>query len=369
LRRDAAARARESFDQVTSGGFTLRTEQWELFKKVAKSHRAERVPLALIMDSPWMPGYLGINHLDYYFDPEVWFESNLRILKDFPEVIVFPSWWVEYGMAIEPSALGCRIHFAPGQPPSQLPGLFRLEDLDQLSPVDPHSDALMCAALHRYRTQKKRIFEASYTLPVVTARGPLCSASFMRGLTTFMMDLVDNPDGVHKLLAFITDATIRWLQAQAEVIGGSVEGMFVLDDIPGFLSRQHYLEFAHPYLKKIFDAFPSSWVKVYHNDANIEPFLEDLAGVGFDVLNWTHKVELKEARRKTNGKLCLMGNIPPVDIATRGTPQDVRSAVRHLLHDEDLNGIILSVGGGVSPGMPGANIHAMAEAIGEINSK
>ena len=115
----------------------MRAEQWEMFKKVAKSHRAERVPLALIMDSPWMPGYLGINHLDYYFDPEVWFKSNLRILKDFPEVMVFPSWWVEYGMAIEPSALGCRIHFAPGQPPSQLPGLFRLDDVDQLQPVDP----------------------------------------------------------------------------------------------------------------------------------------------------------------------------------------------------------------------------------------
>jgi uroporphyrinogen-III decarboxylase len=347
----------------------MRIEQWQLFKKVAKLKHDDRVPISLIMDSPWMPGYLGINHIDYYFDPEVWFESNLKILKEFPEIIVFPSWWVEYGMAIEPSALGCRIRFAQDQPPAQMPALFHLDDLDQFPAVDPQADGLMCAALHRYRTQRMRILEAGYTIPVVTARGPLCSASFMRGLTPLMMDLVDNPSGVHKLLSYLTDVTIRWLQAQAKVIGSSIEGVFILDDIPGFLSRQHYLEFAHPYLKQIFDAFPITWVKVYHNDANIEPFLEDLVDVGFDVLNWTHKLELKEVRRRTRGRICMMGNIPPLETATRGTPQDVKAAVLDLLRDAERDGIILSVGGGVSPGMPGANIVAMAEAIREINSQ
>ncbi|MEJ2009044.1 MAG: uroporphyrinogen decarboxylase family protein, partial [Acidobacteriota bacterium] len=334
----------------------MRIEQWELFKKVAKSGQADRVPCSLIFDSPWMPGYLGISHVDYYFDPEVWFNSNLKILKDFPDVIVFPSWWAEYGMAIEPSALGCRIHFAENQPPSQIPNLLRLEDLDEFQPVDVVADGLMCAALHRYRTLKKRIHEAGYTIPVVTARGPLCTASFMRGVTTFMMDLIDNPDGVHELLAYITDATIRWLKAQAEAIGDSVEGVFILDDIPGFLSRQHYLEFAHPYLKQIFDAFPKDWVKVYHNDASIGPFLEDLADVGFDVLNWTFKIEPEEVRKRTNGKIRLMGNVPPLDIGVRGSPQDVKTATLNLLRRVGREGTILSLGGGVSTGMPGANI-------------
>ena len=347
----------------------MRKEQWELFKQVAKSGNAERVPISLIIDSPWMPGYLGINHMDYYFDPEVWFNSNLKILKEFPEVIVFPSWWVEYGMAIEPSALGCRIHFAENQPPSQIPTLVRLEDLDQFQPVDPLADGLMSATLHRYRTQKKRIFDAGYTIPVVTARGPLCTASFMRGVTPFMMDLIDNPDGVHKLLAYITDVTIGWLKAQAETIGDSVEGLFILDDIPGFLSRKHYLEFAHPYLKRIFDSFPKDWVKVYHNDASIGPFLEDLGDAGFDVLNWTFKIEPEEVRRRTNGKLRLMGNIPPMDIGVRGSPQDVKSAVLNQLRKAGTEGMILSVGGGVSPGMPGANIAAMVEAVREFNSE
>lgn len=347
----------------------MRIEQWDLFKKVSKSLHADRVPIALIMDSPWIPGYLGINHLDYYFDPDVWFQSNLKILSEFPEVIVFPSWWVEYGMAIEPSALGCRIHFAENQPPSQIPALHHLEDLDQFPKVDPQRDGLMCAALHQYRTQKRRIHEAGQTIPVVTARGPLCSASFMRGLTPFMMDLIDNPQGVHRLLDFITDATIEWLRAQAEAIGESVEGVFVLDDIPGFLSRKQYQEFAHPYLKKLFESFPKEWVKIYHNDANIAPFLEDLPDVGFDVLNFTHKLDLTEVRKKTRGKICLMGNIPPVEMGVRGSAQEVMSATLELLRKAGKEGVILSVGGGVSPGMPGANVSAMVEAVREFNAQ
>ncbi len=347
----------------------MRAEQWELFKKVAKLQGADSVPISLIMDSPWIPGYLGISHTEYYFDPEVWFHANLRITREFPEIIVFPSWWVEYGMAIEPSALGCKIRFFQDQPPVQLPILFRLEDLDRLPPVDPYTDGLMAVALERCRAQRTRILEAGCTIPVATARGPLCSAAFMRGLTQLMLDINDNPNEVHKLMSYTTDATIRWLRAQAEVLGGTVEGVFVLDDIVGFLSQKHYSEFAHPYLKQVFDSFPKAWVKVYHNDANIKPFLEQLVEAGFDVLNWSHTLDISEVRRRTGGRICLMGNIAPLEIGTRGTPQDVKMSALNLLRVAGREGVILSLGGGVSPGMPRANILAMVEAVREFNSQ
>ena len=346
----------------------MRAEQWEQFKAMAKFRKAERVPISLIIDSPWIPGYLGIKHLDYYFDPEVWFQSNLRILAEFPEVTVFPSWWVEYGMAIEPSALGGKVRFPADQTPSELPMLFHLEDLDQLPEVDPQTDGLMPAALRQYRTQKGRIFAAGYTIPVVAARGPLALAVFLRGLTPFMMDITDNPEGVHKLLTYTTNTAVQWLKAQAAAVGDTVEGILVLDDIVGFLSPKHYQEFAHPYLQKVFSSFPASWVKVYHNDARIDPFLESLAEVGFDVLNWTHQLGISDVRKRTGGKICLMGNVSPLEIGVRGRPDQVKAATLEHLKRAGREGVILSLGGGVSPGMPGANIHAMIEAVAEFNS-
>jgi uroporphyrinogen-III decarboxylase len=340
----------------------MRPEQWTAFKKAAKRQPGAEVPVALIVDSPWMPGYLGMGHLDYYLDPEAWFQANLKIERDFPDIILFPSWWVEYGMATEPSALGSRIHFHSDRTPDQSPSLLRIEDADTLRAVNPQTDGLMPFALYRYRTMKKRILDAGYTIPVVAARGPLCLAAFLRGVTAFMMDVAESGAAVHRLLNLTTQTVIDWLKAQAEAAGDTVEGILVLDDIAGFLSKRSFGEFAHPYLKRICDAFPAEWVKVYHNDANVRPFLGELPDTGFDVLNWGHNVPVSEAREKSRGRICLMGNVPPLDVGVRGTPDMVKQAAREVIAQSGGSGLILSVGGGVSPGMPQENVLALADA-------
>ncbi len=346
----------------------MRPEQWKVFKLAAKGKLLGEVPVALIVDSHWIPGYTGVSHLDYYVDPETWFQVNLRIEREFPEVIFLPSWWVEYGMAIEPSALGSRIRFRADQPPAQMPVLVRLEDIERFAPVNPSSDGLMALALQRYRMQKARILDAGQTIPLAASRGPLCLAAFLRGVTQFMMDLLEDPEGTHKLLEFATRTVIDWLQAQAETIGDTVEGILVLDDIPGMVSKRQYLEFAHPYLQRICAAFPPDWVKVYHNDANVRPFLSDLGGAGFDVVNWTHNVDIREAREKLGDGICLMGNVAPLDVGVRGTSGQVREAARAVLAKSGGKGVILSLGGGVSPGMPRENILALIEAAREFGA-
>jgi uroporphyrinogen-III decarboxylase len=67
--------------------------------------------------------------------------------------------------------------------------------------------------------------------------------------------------------------------------------------------------------------------------------------------------------------MCLMGNVNPLEIGTRGTPEEVREATLDVLEKGGDRGMILSVGGGVSPGMPKQNIVAMVEALAEFNSK
>jgi uroporphyrinogen decarboxylase len=47
----------------------------------------------------------------------------------------------------------------------------------------------------------------------------------------------------------------------------------------------------------------------------------------------------------------------------------VRKATLDVLEKSGGEGIVLSVGGGVSPGMPRQNIQAMLRALEEFNSK
>jgi len=63
-----------------------------------------------------------------------------------------------------------------------------------------------------------------------------------------------------------------------------------------------------------------------------------------------------------------MGNVNPLEIAVRGTPEEVKEETLDVLEGSEGEGIILSVGGGVSPGMPRASIVAMLEALEEFNN-
>ena len=345
----------------------MRPEQWDIFKRAARGERMSRIPMSLIIDSPWIPGYMGIKHLDFYLDPELWFQAHLKIHREFPDIIFFPSWWMEYGMAAEPSALGAKIKFWPENTPSECHALHTIEDLEKLPEYDVKTDAFMALTLHRIQSQRQRILDQGEILPVVTSRGPLCTAGFVRGTTDLMMDILEKPEWAHKLIDLSTRLIIDWLKAQAEAMGPTVEGIFILDDIVGFLSPSHYKEFAHPYLKRICDAFPTDWVKIYHNDANVNACLEHIPGCGFHVLNWGKQTDIADVKRRVGNRLCLMGNVNPLEIGVRGTPEQVHAATLAVLEKSAGENIILSLGGGVSPGMPRQNILAMQQALAEFN--
>jgi uroporphyrinogen decarboxylase len=347
----------------------MRPEQWETFKKAARREKLDRVPMALIIDSPWIPGYLGIKHLDFFLDPELWFQSHLKIHQEYPEIIFVPSWWMEYGMAAEPSALGAKIKFWPDNTPSECHTLYRIEDMDNFPEYEVEADAFMALTLHRIKMQRQRILDTGEILPLVTSRGPMCTAGFVRSTTEFMLDLVERPEWAHKLLDLCTRLIIDWLKAQARAMGPTVEGIFILDDIVGFVNEEHYLEFAHPCLKRICDAFPKDWVKVYHNDAGINACLEHLPDAGFHVLNWGKQTDIAKVKARVGNRLCLMGNVNPLEVGVRGTPAEVRAATLAVLEKSGGEGIILSVGGGTSPGMPRENIRAMLAALAEFNGR
>ena len=345
----------------------MKPEQWQIFKKAARLEKIGRVPMALIIDSPWIPGYVGVKHLDFFLDPEVWFQSHLKIHQEFPDIIFVPSWWLEYGMAAEPSALGAKIKFWSDNTPSEYHTLYHLEDIDNFPPYEVEADAFMGLTLHRMRMQRQRILDTGEILPLATSRGPMCTAGFVRSTTEFMIDLVERPEGAHKLLDLCTRLIIDWLKAQAQAMGPTVEGIFILDDIVGFVNEEHYQEFCHPYLKRICDAFPKDWVRVYHNDASIEACLEHLPDAGFQVLNWGKQTDIADVKARLGGRMCLMGNVNPLEVGVRGTPGEVRAATLDVLEKSGGENIILSVGGGTSPGMPRQNIRAMLAALQEFN--
>ena len=64
--------------------------------------------------------------------------------------------------------------------------------------------------------------------------------------------------------------------------------------------------------------------------------------------------------------MCLMGNVAPLDLGVRGTAGQVKAAAAEVLRKTGGKNVILSLGGGASPGMPKENIDALLAAAREF---
>jgi uroporphyrinogen-III decarboxylase len=334
---------------------------WERFKLAARLGEPDQVPVALIVDSPWLPGYAGIDTRDYYLLPDKWLETNLALLERFPDAVWIPGFWVEYGMAAEPTAFGARPRFYADRPPSIEPLVADLGFWAGAKPADPHQDGLMPLVLRLYEVMDERLRAEGLGISMVAARGPLTIASWLMGVTPLLLGFADSPKLVTTLLETMTATVIRWLHAQLEALR-QPEGILLLDDIVGMVSKRHYEKLIHPHLRRIFDEF-EGLIRIYHNDTPCLHLTASLAEANFDVFNFSHEVDVAEVKARMGHRVALMGNVPPLDVGVRGSPAEVAAYARQCL-DQGApgGGMILSFGGGVSPGTPAENVDALIEA-------
>ncbi len=337
------------------------TIPWERFKQAARLEEPDQVPVALIVDSPWLPGYANIDTCDYFLFPDKWLKINLGLRDRFPEAVWLPGFWIEYGMAAEPSAFGAKMMFHPDQPPSIEPVVTDLAFWADAKPANPQTAGLMPLVLRLYEVMEERLQAEGLGIKMVCARGPMVTAGWITGIPNLMMGLITSPDQVHRFLDALTTTIIRWLHAQLDVLR-QPEGIMLLDDVVGMISKQHYEEFVHPRLRRIFDDF-DGLVRVYHNDTPCLHLVESLAEANFDVFNFSHEMDIGEVKAKMGHRVALMGNVPPLDVGVRESPEIVeRWALECLDKAAPGGGMILSFGGGVSPGTPPENIDALLKA-------
>lgn len=335
-------------------------DAWQRFLTAARGGEPDRVPVALGVDSPWLPGYAGMNTLDFFLYPDRWLDVHLGLHERFPEVVWFPGFWVEYGMANEPSAFGTTVLWRTDAPPA-----MRHLDLPparwgDLRRPDPETDGLMPFVLRRMENLERGELPEPHRIYFASARGPLAVATHVLGTTPFLEATAAEPDAVHAALDIFTETAIRYLQAQLDRLREPL-GILLLDDIPGMLSPRAFSRIAQPYLQRVFDAF-DGMLRIYHNDTPCAHLLPRLAELHFEIFNFSHEMPIGEVKAALPGK-ALMGNVAPLDVLVRGTPEQVEHDARLCIEQAAAGGgLILSAGGGVSPGTPAEHIDALVRA-------
>ena len=215
--------------------------------------------------------------------------------------------------------------------------------------------------IKRLARLQPRIEAAGHQIRFAVTRGPFNVASFLMGTTEFLSALKTDPDATHRLLSIVTAFLEDWIAWQRECFP-SIDGLLVLDDIAGFVSRRDFEAFGLPYFTRTFATDVT--VKLFHNDASCKGCAPYLARMGVNLLNFGPQHTMTELRSWAGESVALMGNIPPRDVLAAGTPADVTRAVRNLLDSvEGQRRIIVSCGGGMPPGVPTLNIEALVAAV------
>jgi uroporphyrinogen decarboxylase len=337
---------------------------WQDFLTAARGGTPERVPTALIIDSPWMPGFAGMNTLDFFLYPDEWLGAHLKVLKRFPDVIFLPGFWVEYGMANEPSAYGSALMWRPDSPPGMRPLDLSCEAWGDLPRPDPETDGLMPLVLRRLERLEQGALPEPHRIHFAAARGPLTLATHVLGTTTFLEATAGEPEAAHAALDAFTDVVLAFLRAQIQRLREPL-GILLLDDIPGMLSPRSFEAMAVPYLKRILEAF-DGLIRIYHNDTPCPHLLSRIGLLPFEVWNFSHEMDIAAVREAVGPEMALLGNVAPLDTLARGTPEQVLEEARACVEKAAPRGaFILSAGGGASPGTPAENIDVLVRAAAD----
>ena len=342
----------------------MNEKHWKQLLSIVNGKKIENPAVGFIIDSPWLPGWAGINILDYYTNDELWLAANLKALKTFPDVMFLPGFWSEYGMCSEPSAFGSRCSFPLNEFPHAHETIASMEDIDKMTSPNPKTDGLAPFILNRLKLNQERIEKAGYQIRFSVSRGPLNIAAYLMGTTGFLTGMMMHPEKIKKLLELITVYLEEWHLIQQKTFP-SIDGMLVLDDLIGFMGEEEFVEFGLPLFKRLYS--PKVSVKFLHNDADCMASVKYLPDMGVNLFNMGFQPSLNELKSYTANKVTMLGNIPPRDVLAKGTPEEVRNSAMSLKKSLDSpDHVVFSCGGGMPPGVSTANIQAFVE---EIKSK
>ncbi|MCX7876750.1 MAG: uroporphyrinogen decarboxylase [Melioribacteraceae bacterium] len=341
------------------------TEQnWKTLLDIINGEIKKQIPAGFIIDCPWLPNWYGVDIIDYFTNDEIWFDANMKAINEFSDTIFLPGFWSEYGMCTEPSAFGVRCTFPRNEFPHAHKIINTSDDIENLVEPNPKTDGLLPFMLNRLRINQNKIEKAGHSIKFSVSRGPLNIASYLMGTTEFLTLILTDPDKAELLLKKITSFLKNWHELQFETFP-SIEGIFMLDDIIGFMGEEEFKQFGLPYFKEIYNLNPK--IKFLHNDAPCKVSAPYLNQIGINLFNMGYDISLNELKELTQNKITLLGNLPPRDVLASETPENVYLKTKELISTlNDKSRLILSCGGGMPPGVSTENINAFLKAVNEI---
>jgi uroporphyrinogen decarboxylase len=336
----------------------------DLLLRALKQEKVERPPVWMMRQAGrYLPEYMKLRKKYDFFTrvqtPELAAEITIQPIDRIgvDAAIIFSD------ILVIPQAMGLEVLMEEGKGPS-LPNVIKTEkDINCLF-TDGIEEKLSYVTKALSLTKR----ELNGRVPLIGFAGApftiLCYMVEGKGSKTWekaKQFCFTQPDLALQLLQKITNATIKYLKAQANA-GADV--LQVFDSWSGCLSPADFKLFSQPYLIQIADALK--------DDAPVILFpkgswyaLKELSESNASALGIDWGISPSTAREMTGNKITLQGNFDPAKLLL--PIQKIKKEVRKMIEEFGVNGYIANLGHGITPNIPVDNAKAFVDAVKEYS--
>lgn len=192
-------------------------------------------------------------------------------------------------------------------------------------------------------------------------------ATFMRGMESLLLDLVENRRFVEELLRGLTDYLLQTMEILFERF--SFDAIALSDDYGTqqslLISPSDWGKFIKPRLIEIYSyAKKHERIVFHHSCGNIHSIIGEMIDIGLDILHpiQPEAMDIFKLKREFGRNVTFCGGIRTQDLLPRWTVQEVRNEIRRLKEIMGAGGgYILEPGITVQADVPLDNLVAMIE--------
>ena len=331
----------------------------EIIQKVIKLEQTPRLPVTLLSAGAWTLNQSGLT-LEQALAAGP--QRIAEVIAKTNETVGCDMVWPGSGyhnLAIR--GIGGRIKFrVKGTPDVQEPVLRGNWAAERIPTKRVQEDAGIRALVEAARLLSQSIGDK--TVVGTSQWAPFTLGGLAFGVENLMRAIHKDKSEVHAVMEFAAELCFDYLEP---FIDAGVSMISLADPTASgdLISREQFIEFSFPYLKRVAGRIRARgvWVTV-HICGNTTNRLDRIPEAGAHIMSVDYKVSLSDARRILDGKIAFAGNLNPVAIMQKETVQGVAAASRDAIGKAGVTGgYILMPGCDIPPSVPVENGKTMVE--------
>jgi uroporphyrinogen decarboxylase len=188
------------------------------------------------------------------------------------------------------------------------------------------------------------------------------------GVEKLMRALHKDKAAAHAVLDFAAELCYAYLEPFIDA-GVSILSLADPTSSGDLISREQFIEFSLPYLKKVGERVKARgvWLTV-HICGKTTNRLDQIPLTGADIMSVDYKDDLADVRRILGGRIAFAGNMNPVAVMLKETPAGVAASCRQAIAAAGATeGYILMPGCDIPPSTPIENVKAMVDTAHEFS--